>query len=153
MKTATRPRSSHPTGLHLMIRNPHPDKKSTGDCGTRSLCLALDLPYRSTWNKITQLIRSNYFYRYPGSDWQASKRTANGGVCKRIMSKFLYDHGWRYYSAPAGSLFKAENLPELCIAEQSGHWVCIRDGAVWDTYDSRGKRARKLKGWFAPAKG
>lgn len=133
-----------------MLRNPHPDKKHVGDCGTRSICLALDLPYKSTWNGITKLIRSNYFYRYGNGDWQASNRTANGGVSSNIMRKFLQSHGWRYQSAPPGSLFKAHLLPELCIAEQADHWVCVRDGAVWDTYDSRGKRPKKLIGWLAP---
>ena len=151
MTITPRPRSSHPSGLHLMIRNPQPDKKRTGDCGTRSLCLALGLPYQSTWDRITQLIQSNSFYRYPGGEWQASKRTASGGVSKSIMEKFLFRHGWRYHYAPAGSSFKAENLPELCIAEQADHWVCIRDGAVWDTYDSRGKRPKRLEGYFCPS--
>ena len=135
-----------------MIRNPHPDKKDTGDCGTRSLCLALDLPYLSTWKRITSLIQANTFYRVMGSDWQHSKATANGGVSKGIMRKFLINHGWEYHSAPALSFFKAENLPELCIAEQANHWVCIRDGAVWDTYDSRGKRRKQLVGYFCPGR-
>lgn len=144
-----RPRSSHPTGLHLMLRNPHPEKKHHGDCGTRAICLALDLPYQKTWRELTQLIQSTTYLRR-GSEWEPVRRTANGGVSTRVMDTYLRRHGWRHVAAPVGSVFKAENLPPLCIAILASHYVCVRDGAAWDTFDSRGKRAKKLKGWFEP---
>lgn len=144
-----RPRSSHPTGLHLMIRNPHPGRESHGDCGVRSICLALDLPYSKVWEDLTELIRTTTYIRR-GNDWEPVKHTAYGGVSTRVMDTYLRRHGWRYVSAPAGTVFKAENLPPLCIAQTPGHFVCIKDGACWDTWDSRGKRAKKLRGWFEP---
>ena len=45
--------------------------------------------------------------------------------------------------------FYKGNLPERCIAHVPQHWVAVKDGAIWDTYDSRGKRPRKLRGYVS----
>ena len=45
--------------------------------------------------------------------------------------------------------FYAGNLPDRCIAHVNRHWVAVRDGAIWDTWDSRGSRPKKLRGFVA----
>lgn len=132
-----------------MIRNPNPLKEQHGDCGTRAVCLALDLPYQPTWREITALIRKHET-RYRYGEWAETKATADGGTSRGILQRYLAQHRWVYQRAPAGTLFKADNMPPLCIAHQAGHWVCVKDGAVWDSWDSRGKRSKKLLGWFCP---
>ena len=52
----------------------------------------------------------------------------------------LYD--WIY--VPYNTVFHKDNLPDVCIADQDRHVVCVKHGAIWDSWDSRGK-TRKLK--------
>ena len=40
--------------------------------------------------------------------------------------------------------FHIDNLPSVCIVEQCQHFVCVKDGAIYDSWDSRGK-TKKLK--------
>ena len=143
------PKSSHPTGLHFVRRNPDPERRSRSDCGVRSICLALDLDYDTVFNELLPMQNeSSYRYSYAtiflrrhSSRWFALRRyegiSPTQGLALHVMS------------AP-GTKFKAEHLPARCIAELATHFVCVRDGAIWDTWDSRGKRAKKLNGFYAP---
>ena len=135
-----------------MIRNPNPRKEHHGDCGARAISLALDRAYGLVWIELTALIQETT-HRRVGSEWEPVKRTANGGVTTGVMTHYLQRHGWVRKTAPTGTVFKAANMPELCIAQQAGHYVLVRDGAVWDTFDSRGKRPKKLLGWWEPRQG
>ena len=51
--TISFPKSSHQSGFRLMLRNPHPKKERHGDCGTRAICLALGLDYKTVWQFAT----------------------------------------------------------------------------------------------------
>ena len=52
-----------------------------------------------------------------------------------------------FYPIPFNFMFNKDNEPPHCIEMLPRLWVAVRDGAVWDSYDSRGTRARKLKGY------
>ena len=148
-------KSSHPTGLHFFRRNPNPKKERHGDCGVRAISLALDLPYNKVWNAATQATRRNTpDWRYSGgwnSEWIKSKATANSGLTRTDMIdtfSILRIFNWDYVKAPVGTKFVAGNFPDHCIANLASHYVAVKDGAIWDTWDSRGKRAKMLKGFF-----
>lgn len=130
-----------------MRRNPHPKGKECSDCGTRALVLALGLDYQETWEEITRLL-NRHRVRWGRSGGR--RLTANGGVTHGAMAGFLRPRGWHYVKAPTGTKFHARNLPAFCIAQQAGHLVLVRDGAIWDSWDSRGKRAKRLNGWWEP---
>lgn len=155
--TISFPKSSHHSGLRFMKRNPHPKKERHGDCGVRAICLAFDLPYQYVWNIATRMKRLNadgYFDYY--GNYRKSMKSATWGLgrkelmdtleCLDIDAVYKETHmtdceGEHYH------YFANCNLPDRCIAHVPMHWVAVKDGAIWDTYDSRGTRPRKLKGY------
>ena len=136
-----RPKSSHHTGFHLYLRNPHPAKEHHGDCATRAACLLLDRPYGLIWAEVTEV-----------KQWARGNRaTADSGTSinelKRSLER-ITGLSWVYKSLSSGTDFHKDNLPERCIAVQANHFVCVKDGAVWDSFDSRGKRRKQLRGYL-----
>ena len=49
---------------------------------------------------------------------------------------------WSYHGLTTE--FHLDKLPSVCIVEQCQHFVAVAHGAIWDSWDSRGK-TRKLK--------
>tara|TARA_R100001443_G_scaffold61729_2_gene71837 strand:- start:2618 stop:3115 length:498 start_codon:yes stop_codon:yes gene_type:complete len=150
-------KSSHPTGLHYFHRNPHPKKERHGDCGVRAICLALDLPYNKVWRAATKAKRqiSPYYYDQWGQR-KKSKVTATWSLSRRELERtlsILDFWNWNYYRIPSSktdrAIFKSKNFPRHCIAHQNRHWVAVKNDAIWDSWDSRGKRNKELKGYFA----
>ena len=155
------PKSSHQSGLRFMIRNPHPKKERHGDCGVRAICLAFDLDYDKVWKRATSNKRNNApMYCYSdgmGSHYYSrSKVTATWGLSKDDLIETLQDFdldvvykktAYKEQGRNVQMYFNAGNLPDRCIAHIPRHWVAVRDGAIWDTWDSRGKRQRKLRGY------
>ena len=154
MATLAFPKSSHQSGFRLMLRNPHPKKERHGDCGTRAICLALGLDYQKVWNAATKMKQMNaptYRYNYGYKvEYRKSMATATWGLGRRdLMDTLSYlgiDSSWTDMKT-FNFMFNKDNVPPHCIAMLPRHWVAVRDGAVWDSYDSRGTRARKLKGY------
>jgi len=150
-------KSSHPTGLHFFHRNPHPKKESHGDCGVRAICLALDLPYNKVWRAATKAKREmnpHYYDQYGRK--KKSKVTATCSLTRRELDRtlsILGEWNWNYYRIPSSrtdrTVFKADNFPSHCIVAQANHWVAVKDDAIWDTWDSRGKRPKRIEGYFA----
>ena len=159
------PKSSHHSGLRFMIRNPHPKKERHGDCGVRAISLALDLDYNKVWNAATKMKQMNapvYEYNYGGGyvEYKQSKATATRGLSKTDLVDTL---GYLGYEAEYICLTKHRNqdrstwfyfnqmhLPkERCIVHVPRHWGAVKDGAIWDTWDSRGQRPKKLRGFVA----
>ena len=141
MATLAFPKSSHQSGLRLMLRNPHPKKERHGDCGTRAICLALGLDYKTVWQFATNRKQRNNPY---------SQATATWGLSKTDLMDTLSDLGIDNSFTCLKTFdfkFNKDNVPSHCIALLPRHWVAVRDGAVWDSYDSRGTRPRKLKGY------
>jgi len=147
------PKSSHPTGLAFMCRNPHPKREHHGDCGVRSVCLALDLSYSDVWFALLKDQRESVSWPCGDGEWRYCGGTPTGGLKPSVLQRFLRKYGWLRTPCATGTKFKASNLPPLCIAELASHFVCVRDGAIWDTWDSRGKRPKKLVAFYAPYKG
>tara|TARA_R100000455_G_C6226440_1_gene89251 strand:+ start:129 stop:578 length:450 start_codon:yes stop_codon:yes gene_type:complete len=142
-----------------MNRNPHPKKERHGDCGVRAICLAFDLDYDKVWKRATSNKRNNApVYCYSdgtGSHYyERSKATATWGLSKDDLIETLQDFNldvvYKKTTDKKRNIhmyFNANNLPDRCIAHIPRHWVAVKDGAIWDTWDSRGKRPRKLRGY------
>lgn len=140
-------KTSHQSGLHWMRRNPHPKKENHGDCGVRAICFALDLPYNQVWRAATKAKRNFSPGSKATADWSLSKDELDQTLT------ILREWEWSYYKIKEGDtsrkFFHADNIPSHCIVLQANHWVCVRAGAIWDTWDSRGKRPKKIEGYFA----
>jgi len=159
--TISFPKSSHHSGLRVMIRNPHPKKERHGDCGVRAICLAFDLDYNKVWNAATKMKQMNaplYKYNYGGGyvEYKKSKATATRGLSKTDLIDTLAflnidavykTTAYKEIGRDIQMYFHAGNLPERCIAHIPRHWVAVKNGSIWDSYDSRGTRLRKLRGY------
>ena len=133
------PPSTHHTGLHYVEHDVRPEGKDrAGDCVTRAIVMATDADYDDVWEYFTNLKKS-----------KGNKRgTADTGVNHIDAKRYLLLHGFRYTSCPSGTKFIAANLPAECIVNLPGHYTYVKNGVVYDTYDCRGKRKRRLEGYF-----
>ena len=142
-------KTSHPTGLHYLRRNPHPKKEDHGDCAVRAIALATETEY---W-LVKHYADDAVVQRHDGDEpvWGYKKyQTSYGGMTRQEMSSTINDmaksnrklYDWIY--VPYNTVFHKDNLPDVCIADQDRHVVCVKHGAIWDSWDSRGK-TRKLK--------
>jgi hypothetical protein len=128
------PKSSHPTGLQFLRRDPHPQKERHGDCAVRAAVFALGLPYDEVFAGLCTQFRG--------------KRTPNGGTTLVQLRYYLGQYDWFYQ--PTSANFHIDNMPKECIAHIPRHWVYVSRGSIFDTWDSRGKRPKKLRGYFHP---
>ena len=135
---------THKTNLGFTEANPHPKNEKHGDCGTRAISLATNTPYEKVWDTATKIKRD-----FRG---KKSKVTADDGLSKKELFHTLIALGfghWRYKNTP-DKYFTARNLPNVCIAFVPQHWTTVKDGKVIDSFDCRGKRLRRLNGYFFP---
>ena len=147
----TFPKSSHHSGLRYMNRNPPPENKLVRDCGVRAICLAFDQEYEKVFSLATTNKRLNaddnsywsvaaqdYIYRTTPDAGKGLNKEACMDTLKDLGLDVVYkdttmtDQDGEHYL-----YFYAGNLPDRCIAHVNRHWVAVRDGAVWDTWDSR----------------
>jgi hypothetical protein len=131
----------HITGLAYAEHNVRPEGvEAKGDCVTRAIVMATGLDYQEVWDELTR--------RKKGP---SNKRgTASSGMPHDISREYLNELGWTYVSFHHGEKFTYENLPEECIVDLPGHYTYVKRGIVYDAYDCRGKRRRKLEGYYVP---
>jgi len=160
--TISFPKSSHHSGLRYMKRNPHPNKQLIRDCGVRAICLAFDQEYEKVFKLATTNKRinadDNGYWSISAQDWiyrttSDASKGLNKDSCMDTLKDLGLDVVYKHTTNTDGEggenylYFYAGNLPDRCIAHVNRHWVAVRDGAVWDTWDSRGKRKKKLYGY------
>ena len=144
------PATSHPTGLHFFCRNPHPKKEDHGDCGVRAITLATDTEYKYVKNHADDSV----IQRHDGDEptWGYKKyMTSYGGMYDHevtstlnALAKGINFKLKNWIHIPIKTTFHKDNLPDVCIVEQSDHYVAVKHGAIYDSWDSRGK-TKKLK--------
>ena len=150
MTTTVLPKTSHPSGLHFFRRNPHPSKERHGDCCVRAITLATDTEYKYVKFAADDAV----IQRHDGDEptWGYKKyMTSYGGMYDHEVTatinnlakgiNFKLRH-WKHITL--NTTFHVDNLPEVCIVEQSDHYVAVKNGAIYDSWDSRGK-TKKLK--------
>lgn len=139
----------HHTGLVWVEHDVRPDGLTRcGDCVTRSIVMATGLDYEWVWESLTELKTKK-----KGQTVNKKRGTASTGVPHYISRNYLKSLGWKYIDCKDGEKFVKDNLPDVCIADLPGHYVFVKNGVVYDTYDSRGKRKRKLEGYYVPEEG
>jgi len=144
-----------------MKRNPHPKKESSRDCGIRAITLAFDQDYEKVFQIASRCKRINrpdtgywsvsaqdYIYRStPDASKGLNKESAMDTLDELGLDCVYKTTAYKEYGRDVHLYFHADNLPQRCIAHVNRHWVAVRDGAIWDTWDSRGKRKKKLYGY------
>ena len=99
-------------------------KGIAGDCVVRSICIALNLDYKTTYK---QLAQANKDY--------GNEKSARNGLSKKVYIPFLTQHGWVWRSAPKfdGRKARCADMPKgIVIARQAHHLVAVIDGVPND---------------------
>ena len=102
--------------------------------------MATGLDYEEVWSHFTKQKRTS-----------GNKRgTASTGVDHGQARRYLESLGWKYVPCGVNTKFILESLPPECIANIPGHYTYVKNEIVYDTYDCRGKRKRRLEGFYTP---
>ncbi len=114
-----------------------------GDCVTRAIAIALDLPYREVYDDLAERMVAT-----------GKPRSARNGIPRKVYEDYLGDHDWRWYpTMHIGSgctvHLRADELPEgRLIARLSKHVCAVIDGVIHDTYDPSRDGTRCVYGYF-----
>ena len=81
-----------------------------------------------------------------------SRLEASGFLDNRSMwvHSLIKSYGWAYTMAHPGTMFLSSKVPRRCIANIPDGLIAVRDGAIHDPKDRRGKRRRTCCGWWEP---
>jgi len=132
--------------------------RKTGDCATRAIAIATELPYRQVWEELEA--RQREYVMTSRARWARTAREIGGrkleleispdhGTHKVILNGFLRDQGWLWtptmgIGTGARVHLRADELPLTgrLVVSLSRHWAAVVDGTVHDTYidDRDGRR-------------
>lgn len=132
-----------------------------GDCVTRAITLATGMPYESVWEDLTTL-KNRRQIRRTDADTGMPFSVCVEYLTNYIGSKFV-SCNWKYgnYVRRMGvdcetsyCNYNTKTIEEVVgnkgtyILQLRDHMVCVRDGVFYDTWDSRGKRAKEVYGYW-----
>ena len=129
-------------------------KGKTGDCVTRAIAIAAQLPYREVYEALSEGSRNQRITKH-----STRKSSARNGVnTKRKWFKdFMTAQGWVYVPTMAiGSgcrvHLRADELPQgRLVVQVSKHYTAVVDGVIHDTYDCSRDGTRCVYGyWVKP---
>ena len=131
-------------------------KGNTGDCVTRAIAIAAQVPYKEVYDELYE--RGTVFAKSSRSATAARIRkygaSPRNGVHREIYDSYLSDLGWKWY--PTMQIgqgckvhLKADELPSgRIICRVSKHIVAVIDGAVHDTYNPTRGGTRCVYGYW-----
>lgn len=116
-------------------------KGKTGDCVCRAFAIATDKPYKEVYNDINELAKSE-------RTGKRKKGTSNArtGTYTTTERKLAAKYGWRWiptmkFGEGCKMHLTADELPSgTLIVQITKHLVCVKDGVLYDTYNSSEKQ-------------
>lgn len=111
-------------------------KGTTGDCATRAIAVAAQMPYKEAYILVNQ-----FGQQERTSKRKRSKSSARTGVYSATMRRIMSHLGWKWTpTMTIGSgcrvhLVADELPPGRLIASVSKHYTAIIDGVIHDTYN------------------
>jgi hypothetical protein len=127
-------------------------KGITGDCVTRAVAIALDIPYIIVYQSLNKFCEDESIRL---GRHRSSSRT---GVRTKTMRGYLASKGWTWVptmkiGAGCRVHLRAGELPNgRLIARVSGHVVAIVDGTIHDINDPSRNGTRCVYGYFVKEK-
>lgn len=118
-------------------------KGEAGDCVTRAIAIAMDRPYKEVYNELASEVKL-----------AGGKKSARNGVGKKIIRKYLAEHGWTWNptmfigSGCRVHLGTTELPLGTIIASVSKHITAVKDGVVHDTRDCTRGGKRCVYGYW-----
>jgi len=139
-------------------------KGFTGDCATRAIAIATNIPYQNVYNALqamNKLYAENHHDRVAKSILKGgggSGTTPSNGVFKIISCEYLISLGWEW--VPTMRIgqgcrvhLKSNELPSgRLIVQVSKHLVAVIDGVIHDTHDCSRGGTRCVYGYFQKKK-
>jgi hypothetical protein len=134
-------------------------KDAVGDCVTRAIAIAAEMPYREVHNALT-LATVQHLYAGSDNDYWGKWDRRRGGVrafdpdhgCRdSVYGPYLKSHGWVHVT-PKGMRLRGDQLPRgRLIVRIHRHLVAVIDHVIHDTHDcGRAGRVRVDGYWIAP---
>ena len=133
-------------------------KGHTGDCVTRAIAIAADLPYREVYDRLAQ---GNATQRKSKRERKSKNRfkvrTASHGIysSRKWFKDYMAELGFKWTATMLiGSgckvHLKSDELPKgRIIAKVSKHYAAVIDGVLHDTYDCSREGTRCVYGYWA----
>jgi hypothetical protein len=119
-----------------------------GDCVTRSIAIAMGMPYRDVYDGL------NLFRDSLRQTKRVRGSSARNGTSKAVYKKYLERHGWVFVPTMGIGTgcrvhLKDGELPMgRLICRLSKHMVAVIDGVIHDTYDPSRGGTRCVYGFF-----
>jgi len=126
-------------------------KGDTGDCVTRAIAIALELPYQQIYDDLNDLISQHRKTRLQKAS------SSRGGINKKFYRKYLESKGWKWVAFMGIGTgckvhLKASELPMgRIIARVSKHLCAVVNGVINDTHDCSRNGTRCVYGYFVKA--
>jgi hypothetical protein len=122
-------------------------KGDTGDCVTRAIAIAAQLPYQKVYDAINAVGKL---------EKQATGRGSNArtGVIKSTTRAFIKALGWRWvptmkFGTGCTVHLREHELPKgRLIVQVSKHLVAVIDGVMYDTHDPSREGTRCVYGYY-----
>jgi hypothetical protein len=128
-------------------------KGTTGDCVTRAIAIACELPYQEVYDALN-IARQNPEKASPGTRRKLMNSSARTGIFRRTSQQFLEEIGWTWVpTMQVGSgcqvHLKADELPDgRIICKVSKHLVAVIEGVIHDTHDCSRGGTRCVYGYY-----
>lgn len=137
-------------------------KGHTGDCVTRAIAIATELPYKEVYKSLHEIALNDRPYMAKLELQYGSKARAHVsprlGVHRRIYDRFMLKHGWIWVpTMQIGSgcqvhLRKKELPKGRLVVRLSKHVTAVIDGVIHDTHDPQRESGRCVYGfWHGPS--
>ena len=129
-------------------------KGGAGDCVTRAIAIATEIPYQEVYDGLNALAKSAPKY---ASQKRSRSSVARNGVPKPTILEYLDQRGWTWVpTMQIGSgcrvHLRADELSSgRIICKLSKHVCAVIDGVVYDTHDPTRDGTRCVYGyWHRP---
>lgn len=125
-------------------------KGKTGDCATRALAIALELPYREAYDLV-----NTFCAQEKPSKTRRGMSNARTGVHTITFRKIMEHVGWTWTPTMAIGQgctvhLKADELPSgRIIVNLSHHFSAVIDGVINDTFDPSREGTRCVYGYWS----
>lgn len=128
-------------------------KGTAGDCFTRAVCNATGMDYKVVYDMVNE-----YGKKERTGKRKKDKSSARDGVYQKTALKIMKDLGWSW--VPTMSIgsgctvhVATEDLPcdKTIILRLSGHFSCMKNGILLDTYDCSRGASRCVYGYWVKA--
>lgn len=127
-------------------------KGLTGDCVTRAIAIAAQLPYQQVYDALNETARKHEWAGRSGG-----RSDARRGVHKQTIARYMKSIGWEwtptmFIGSGCTVHLRAEELPPgRLVVSVSRHITSVINGVVHDTYDPTREGMRCVYGYWRKA--